>query len=179
MRRSMFLAAILLILPLTLDAQSASTDSQTLQALLSEVHQLRQELRTATVAAQRAQILIYRVQAQQTVVTRLSERVENDRSALTRIQSEQRRLTTAIKHLEDLRDSQSDTERKRTEEQLTQIKIRLEQLGNDEQESQPRKMELEEELRMEQAKLTQLHDDLDRIDKSLEQLSRAPAGAAQ
>jgi chromosome segregation ATPase len=174
MRAWTFSAIIFLILPLTLDAQSASTDSQTLQALLSEVHQLRQELRIASVTAQRAQILVYRVQAQQAVVTRLSERVENDRSSLSRIQSEQRRLTAAIKHLEDLRATQNDTERKRTEEQLAQTKIRLDQLGNDEQESQPRKIELEEELRVEQAKLTQLHEELDRIDKSLEQLTRAP-----
>ena len=179
MRASIFFAVILFIFPLTVDAQSGASDSQTLQALLAEVHQLRHELRTATVAAQRAQILIYRVQAQQTVVARLSERVENDRSTLSRIQSEQRRLAAGIKHLEDLRDSQSDTERKRTEEQMAQMKMRLDQLSNEEQEIQPRKIELEEELRLEQTKLTQLHDELDRIDKSLEQMSRASANAVQ
>jgi chromosome segregation ATPase len=181
MRVWIFLAAILLVLPLSLDAQSGSADSQTLQALLSEVHQLRQELRTATVAAQRAQILIYRVQAQQTVVTRLSQRIETDRSRLTGNESEQKRLAAAIRHLEDLRNAQSDAERKekQTDEQLTQMKMRLEQVGNEEQEIQPRKIEAEEELRVEQAKLAQLHDELDRIDKALEQLSRAPSSATQ
>jgi chromosome segregation ATPase len=181
MRVWIFLGAILLVLPLTLDAQSGSPDSQTLQALLSEVHQLRQELRTATVAAQRAQILIYRVQAQQTVVTRLSQRIETDRSRLTGNESEQKRLAAAIRHLEDLRNAQSDAERKekQTDEQLTQMKMRLEQVGNEEQEIQPRKIEAEEELRVEQAKLAQLHDELDRIDKALEQLSRAPSSATQ
>jgi len=62
---------------------------------------------------------------------------------------------------------------------LTQMKMRLEQLSNEEQEIQPRKIEAEEELRVEQAKLAQLHDELDRIDKALEQLSRAPSSATQ
>ena len=44
MRAWIFFAAILFIFPLTLDAQSGSTDSQTLQALLSEVHQPASEL---------------------------------------------------------------------------------------------------------------------------------------
>ena len=59
------------------------------------------------------------------------------------------------------------------------MKIRLEQLSAEEQESQPRKIELEEELRVEQTKLAQLHDELDRIDKLLEQASRTPANAPQ
>jgi chromosome segregation ATPase len=179
--RAWTLAVILLVLPLSVAGQSSSADSQTLQALLSEVHQLRQELRTATVAAQRAQILIYRVQAQQAVVTRLTQRIENDRSRLTGNQSEQKRLAAVTKRLEDLRDTQSEAERKekQTDEQLAQMKMRLEQLGSEEQEIQPRKIEAEEELRVEQGKLAQFHDELDRIDKSLEQLSRSPATAPQ
>ena len=181
MRARIFFAVILFIFPLTLDAQSGSTDSQTFQALLAEVHQLRQELRSATVAAQRAQILIYRVQAQQTVVTRLSQRIENDRSRLTGNQSEQKRLAAVVKHLEDLRNTQSDAERKekQTDEQLAQMKMRLEQLANEEQEIQPRKIEAEEELRVEQAKLSQLQEELDRIDRALERLSRTPTAAPQ
>jgi len=74
MRRTVCLGCILLIVPIIAAAQSNSTDSQTLQALLGEVRQLRQELRSSTVAAQRAQILIYRVQAQQGAVNRVSQK---------------------------------------------------------------------------------------------------------
>jgi chromosome segregation ATPase len=179
MRRWILFAQTLVLLPAPALCQTTSTDSQTLQALLAEVRQLRQELRITSVAAQRAQILIYRVQAQQTVVTRLTQRVDNDRSRLTQNQSEQKRLTSVIKRLEEQRDTQSDTERKRTEEQLAQMKIRLEQLNAEEQESQPRKIELEEELRLEQTKLTQLQEELDRIDKTLEQASRGLGSAPQ
>jgi len=179
MRRWFFVTASLLLLPAGAVSQTGSTDSQTLQALLAEVRLLRQELRTTTIASQRAQILIYRVQAQQTVVTRLSQRAENERSRLSQIQSEQKGVTAAIKRLEDLRSSQSESARKQSEEQLSQLKPRAERLGTDEQESLARKVEIEEELRLEQAKLAQLHEELDRIDKALEQSARTPAGAPQ
>lgn len=179
MRRWILFAPILVFLQAPAFCQSTSADSQTLQALLAEVHQLRQELRTTTITTQRAQILIYRMQAQQTVVTRLTQRVDNDRSRLTQNQSEQKRITSVIKRLEDQRDTQSETERKRTDEQLAQMKIRLEQLSAEDQESQPRKIELEEELRLEQTKLTQLQEELDRIDKALEQASRGLGNASQ
>jgi chromosome segregation ATPase len=173
MRRWMLFAVALLILPAAGVCQGGSTDSQTLQALLAEMRQLRLELRTATIAAQRAQILIYRVQAQQAVVTRLSQRVDNNGSRLTQNQNEQKMFVGQIKRLEDLRDNQNENERKQTDEQLTQMKARIEQLGSEEQEMLPRKIQLEEELRMEQTKLAQLHDELDRIDKALEQTARA------
>jgi chromosome segregation ATPase len=119
------------------------------------------------------------MQAQQTVVSRLSQQVDSNRTRLTQNQSEQKRFTSAIKRLEDLRDTQSDTERKQTDEQLAQMKIRLEQLATEEEDAQPRRIELDEELRLEQTKLAQLHDELDRIDKALEQASRGPGNAAQ
>jgi chromosome segregation ATPase len=173
MRRWMLFAQFLLVLPLPARCQTA-TDSQTLQSLLAEVRQLRQELRSTNIASQRAQILIYRMQAQQTVVTRLSQQVDSGRTRSAQNQSEQKRFTAASKRLQDLRDSQSDTERKPTDEQLAQMKIRLEQLATEEEDAQPRRIELEEELRLEQTKLAQLHDELDRIDKALEQASRTP-----
>jgi chromosome segregation ATPase len=143
-------AVILLILPLSTTGQSASTDSQTLQALLAEVRQLRQELRTTSISAQRAQILIYRVQAQQTVITRLSQQVDTERSRLSQDQSEQKRMSAATKRLEELRSSQSEAERKekQTDEQLAQIKLKFDQLSNEEQETQARKIALEDELHL-------------------------------
>jgi chromosome segregation ATPase len=179
MRRWILFVPILVLLPPRALCQSTSTDSQALQGLLAEVRQLRQELRTTSIATQRAQILIYRMQAQQTVVSRLSQQVDSNRTRLTQNRSEQKRFTSAIKRLEELRDTQSDTERKPTDEQLAQMKIRLEQLVTEEEDAQPRRIELEEELRLEQTKLAQLHDELDRIDKALEQASRGPGNAAQ
>ena len=170
--RLSILAAIL-TLPLSASAQS-STDSQTLQALLSEMRQLRQELRTANINAQRAQILIYRVQSQQTVVNRLAQKADGERSRLTQIQSEAKRFTSALKRMEDSQSSKSEAERKQADEQMAQMKIRLEELAGQEQDLVTRKMQAEEELALEQSKLTQLQDALDHIDKDLERAAAAP-----
>jgi hypothetical protein len=45
-------------------AQTNPNDSDTLKSLLSEVRLLRHDLQTTAVPAQRAQILVYRAQAQ-------------------------------------------------------------------------------------------------------------------
>jgi hypothetical protein len=68
-----YLGLLLIAAPVL--GQSASTDSQTLQTLLTEVRQLRHDLQTTTLAAQRAQILLYRLQGQEVVVARASQRL--------------------------------------------------------------------------------------------------------
>src|SRR6266852_2237217 len=102
MKRLSFLPLTLLLVS-TAFAQTNPSDPDTLKALLTEVRQLRQDLRTTTVAAQRAQILVYRAQAQESVVRRMQERVDDTRSKLGQIQSDQKRLTATIKQFEEKR----------------------------------------------------------------------------
>jgi hypothetical protein len=85
-RLSLFVLSLLLF-PTACFGQSNSSDSQTLQALLLEVRQLRQDLQTTTIAGQRAQILIYRLQGQEAAVARVSQRLDEAREKLARIQS--------------------------------------------------------------------------------------------
>ena len=68
-------------------AQSSSTDSQTLQALLTEVRQLRHDLQTATVAAQRVQIALYRLQRQEAAVAHATQSLTDARSRLANVVS--------------------------------------------------------------------------------------------
>lgn len=180
MCRPTFLALSLLVVSPTALGQSTSTDSHTLQALLAEVRQLRHDLQTVTAAAQRAQILIYRVQAQETVVRRAQERVEETRSKFDHIQSEKGKHAAQLKRMEDVQShpETAQSEGKPLEDALAQLRARLEMEESDEQETQARLTEAEDQLRVEQAKLDQLNDDLDRLDKALENSSR-PAGSAQ
>jgi hypothetical protein len=53
MHRSCLFIPVLMLVPAPVFGQSTSTDSQTLQALLAEVRQLRHDLQTTTIAAQR------------------------------------------------------------------------------------------------------------------------------
>src|SRR6516162_5521055 len=59
--------------------QATSTESQTLEALLAEVHQLRQDLHAVATAGRRAQILIYRLYVQEAVVARAAKRFDQGR----------------------------------------------------------------------------------------------------
>jgi len=171
MKRLSFLP-LALFLASTALAQTNSPDSDTLKSLLTEVRLLRHDLQTTTVAAQRAQILAYRAQAQESVVRRMQERVDDTRSRLAQIQTEQRNRASSIKRIEEKR-GQSETttaEQKELEGMLAQVKARFDADANKEQETQAKLIESEEQLRLEQAKLGGLQDQLDRLEKLLETL---------
>src|SRR5258705_10589914 len=127
MKRLSFLPLALLLVS-TAFAQTSPADSDTLKAVLTEVRLLRHDLQTTTVAAQRAQILVYRAQAQESIVRRTQERVDDTRSRLAQIQTEQRNRAASIKQVEEKR-SQTETtpaEQKELEGGLAQIKARFE-----------------------------------------------------
>jgi chromosome segregation ATPase len=153
-------------------AQTNPNDSDTLKSLLSEVRLLRHDLQSTTVAAQRAQILVYRAQAQESVVRRMQECVDDTRSRLAQIQSEQRSRASSIKQIEKKRGQNETTtaEQKELEGVLAQLKARFDSDANKEQETQAKLIESEEQLRLEQAKLGGLQDQLDRLEKLLESL---------
>jgi chromosome segregation ATPase len=173
MRRSWFLVlALLLASPVTF-CQTTSTDSQTLQALLAEVRELRIELRTTSVAAQRVQVLLYRLQVQDAGVARAERRVAEAHSTLAQTQAEQKHFASEIKLREDMRsNTQNPAERKELEDLLPRLKARLESLNDAEQQLQLKTSEAELELKAEQSKRTALQDELDLLDKSLESANR-------
>jgi len=173
MHRSCLLILVLLLIAAPVFGQSASTDSQTLQALLVEVRQLRHDLQTTTIAAQRAQILLYRLQGQE-AATRAWQKLDDARARITETQSNRTRVTSDIKQNEDFVSGaeNSPAERKQVEESLTQLKGKLASLENEEQQRQTREIEAEDQLRTERAKLSELQDQLDRLEKVLESTNR-------
>jgi len=159
-----------LLIPAPIYGQSSSTDSQTLQSLLAEVRQLHHDLQTTTIAAQRAQILLYRLQGQEAIVARASQRLDDARARLTEVQSNRTKLTADIKKYEELvsQIENSPTDRKQIEDLLPQLKAKLTALENEEQQRQTREIEAEDELRTERAKLGELQVQLDRLETILE-----------
>ena len=169
MRRFSLLAFVVLLFPSLSFCQAAPSDSQTLQALLSEVRQLRQELHSTTSAMLRTQILVYRVQSQEAVVARASQRLDDARSKLAEIQNAHKRVAAGIRQYEEnLSRTENPVESKPLEDALAQLKARLEELTTGEGDAQAKESDSELQLRVEQAKLTDLQDRLDRLDKSLE-----------
>jgi chromosome segregation ATPase len=179
MRRAwLLILGLSLLTPSTL-AQTAPTDSQTLQALLAELRGLRQDLRTTTIASQRAQILVYRLQAQESVVRRLQERIDDSRSKLAQTQSEEKRLTTRLKHAEESVGHADDpAQEKEIEQLIASLKTGAEAQANIEQEQLAKLTEGEQQLRIERAKLGELEDQLDRLEKGLENISQHSSSSA-
>ncbi len=176
MNRSSLFVLNLLLFSTACFGQTTPGDSQTLQALLSEVRQLRQDLQTTTIAGQRAQILIYRLQGQEAAVARASQRLDEARDKLARIEEQRQQVVTAIKRTEGLISNTDNppTQRKELEDSLAQFKTRLESLENQEQQPQTREIEAQQQLRAEEVRLSDLRDQLDRLDKALENASRRP-----
>lgn len=150
-------------------AQTASPDAAALQALVTEIRQLRLDLQATTIATQRVQIVLYRLQAQTTLVARASSRLDDARSSLGNIQSEKKRLAAQAGQTEDhLKGEQNSSLRKQMEDNLVQIRAILERLSEDEQRLQSREIDAESNLRTEQSKLAEMQEQLDRLDKLLD-----------
>ena len=179
-RSSLFILGLLLFSTACL-GQTTPNDSQTLQSLLLEVRQLRQDLQTTTIAGQRAQILIYRVQGQEAAVARASQRLDEARDKLARIEDERKHVAASVKQSEDfIRNTENPpTQRREIEDSLAQVKARLESLENEEQQRQTREIDAEQQLRTEEVRLSDLRDQLDRLDKMLESAGRRLSGSSQ
>jgi chromosome segregation ATPase len=146
--------------------------ADTLQSLLNEVHQLRLDLQATTVTAQRVQILLYRVQLQQAATARAASRADDAHSRLSDAQKQTAAATQAIRSLQEQAARTVDPNlAKNLESMLAEQKKRLEAWQPDEQQWQAREIDAQSQLRVEQAKLGELQDTLDRLDKALAKMA--------
>jgi hypothetical protein len=154
-------------------AQTASPDTQALQALVTEIRQLRQDLQATTVVTQRVQIVLYRLQLQTALTTSAASRLDDARTSFGKVQSETKRISAYLPMVEEeVKSAQDPAQRKAKEENLSQVKINLERSAADEQRLQSRQIDAETQFRAEQGKLADLQDQLDRLDKLLDSLTR-------
>lgn len=169
MLRATFVFLTLACLCLPARCQSSEPQSRTLEAVLSEIRQLRQDLQTAVYAARKAQIVIYRLHLQAAVVERATERLDNSRNELSQMESQIQYQTAQIKRYEELKDAaESEQQKKQLDDYISGTRANLEIWIPQEQELRIKQSELEADLRTEQAKWRQLEDELDRLDNALE-----------
>jgi hypothetical protein len=168
MQRSSLLLGFLLVASPAF-GQTPSTDSQTLQGLLAEVRQLRQELQIHSVAAQRTQILFFRLQSQQVAVARALQRVDDGRTKLAETQTTRKNVEAEAKRIHDALDhAENAVDRKSLEDMVPYYKRRSAEISEEEQQRQAKQIEVEEQLRVEEAKLNDLQTRLDELDKALQ-----------
>jgi chromosome segregation ATPase len=136
-------------------------------------HQLRQDLHALA-----TQTLIYRLYVREAVVAPVAERFDQAESAVDQFEARKKWETLQLKEYEEGKDSaQSPAERRQLEDAISNLKSQIAAWTAHEQEAQAKKMEVAEQLRIEQAKLDQLQNELDQIDQSLRNASARPAAA--
>lgn len=168
MLRPALLSLSLLFWTSTAFCQATTSESQAIQALLAEVHQLRQDLQAAANGARRAQILIHRLYVQEAAVARASQRLDEAKAALDQLQARKKYQAAQVKMYEDLRDRSGDAaQRKQFDDYISNLKTQMESWLPEEQDAQAKETELEELWRIEQAKLDQLQAELDQLDRTV------------
>jgi chromosome segregation ATPase len=163
MRRAFLLTLCILGTSVAALAQGPSSD-QTLQALLTEVRELRQDLRISLARVQTAQILLSRLQTEQAVVTRTSEHLVDSRSKLAAAQDRRKHIEVNNKRLEDALSAEENlAQQKNLRDMINHSKSELELATDEEQQLQMLEFEAGQQLRTEQDKLTALETQLDEL----------------
>jgi valyl-tRNA synthetase len=168
-RASFLLAGLLAVCPATF-CQQAEADAQTMQAVLSEIRQLRHDLQIAANAARRAQIVIFRFHEQTTMVERASQTLEITKNQLQQIEWQKENMETQIKMAFEVVDrTDSEEQRTRREEFQKSMQEQLATLEAGEQELKAKEMEQEADLKAARGKLEQLESELDQLDRDIEE----------
>ena len=154
--------------------QTAPTDSQTLQAILAELRQLRQELRATNAMAARAQVALYRLQRQDEAVARARQRVDDIRSQLVKLETDRNNKALEIEQgkAATSRSPNPDAEQSFTGTVLPTLRSQLELLQKQESRARAEQSEAEQQLRDDQTRLDGLNDLLDRYNTALEEAVR-------
>jgi hypothetical protein len=173
MQRSMPLIMTLCVI-CSVSAFSQTTirsDSETLRAILAELHQLRHDLQTTSAMAARAQIALYRLQREDEAVARAYQRVSDARTKVMQLEDARHHKAQDIEQNKAManRDPSPNAQQEFEEVVLPRAKSELEQLQKQEQQARAEQAETEQHLRDEQVKLEELNALLDRYNSALEQ----------
>jgi chromosome segregation ATPase len=181
MYRLFFLLIVLPVVSIPAMGQTKSNDSQTLQVLLSEVRQLRQDFEATVVVAHKMQVLLYRLQTKNTTVARVSRTVDDAHAEVDQLEKERANLAADIKQHEDFVSSNLNAsgDRKVVEDALPGLKEKLASLDDQLQQAQEKESAAQEQLHSEKAKLDSLEAEFDRLEKSFEPINDAPAKNSQ
>ena len=157
-----------LLCPVMALAETGAADSPLAQSLLSEIRLLRQDLQIAASTIQRVQIAMYRVQAQVSQLDRATQRVEQARGGCMGMQWQRKNNATEMEQAEARRaNAQSQPEQKAAEAELQRLRSFTEQLTSQEQQCQIEQAEADSQFRLEQAKMNDLQDQLEKLDRVL------------
>jgi hypothetical protein len=142
-----------------LQAQTPAASDGTLQALLGEVRQLRLALERSAVVSPRIQTVLWRMQWQQDVVSRVSQELEAVKNIM------EQPLPDMEANLRMAEQGMPPEQRKFFEEEAKRNKARME---DEKARQRARESELTTRLRLEQAKFDELSTRLEALERALE-----------
>ena len=147
----------------------------TLQALLTEVHQLRQAIQTMTVASQRVQIALYSLQMQDAAVARESVRFDAVHEKCVAGEAQRQKLASDIQTVEGelSAGTVSPDVAKALQVELRDSKRLLESKSTEVQLCQAAEVEASSRFRNEQSGLADLKERIQRLDQGLEKAAGA------
>jgi hypothetical protein len=148
-----------------------------LQALLSEVRALRQELRVSLNRAQNTQILLARLQVQEGAITRAADRLNQARQKLSDTQIHQKELGLEQKQLEESPPVTDPQEQSDLLDKINRVKSDLEVTAHLAHEQQAAEIQAEQHLREEQDKGNALENQLDELMVNTDNSSAKPGAS--
>jgi chromosome segregation ATPase len=174
--KSLFAVGLLLfglssfsVLAQTPNAKPVENDSATVKALLDEVRQLRQVLQRNGVATYRAQVTLERLKLQQGIVNDLLKEQTELRNRIKEMERNVPNMTGQIAEIEKLvAVAATPTERNERELMLKGIKGEIENEKQRIQDLREREPQITARLQTEQAKLHELNESLDKLERELE-----------
>jgi|SRR5215471_15160055 len=170
-RRWFFGIGFALVLADIVLGQTAPTQAETLQSLLSEVRQLRQALQTTTVTAQRIQITLYRLQVQVLAVSQATQRLDAARSRVAEAERWRKHQAFMVENMEKVLNQAAERDRAAIDVELRKTKQEFEFRTGEEQQLQTVESDAVSQAQAEQTKLNELQDGLERLDKTLATIS--------
>jgi chromosome segregation ATPase len=146
---------------------SGASDTATLQALLTEVRQLRIAVEKASLIAPRMQITLQRLGAQQQNVTRISQQLDEVRKQIEHETTRYAHVGQEITDLEQQLSREPDATRRKQLEDIQASRKRIIADQSTIQQLRTRENEIASSLQNERATLTELNDRLNAIDRLL------------
>jgi septal ring factor EnvC (AmiA/AmiB activator) len=148
----------------------ATTEKVTIQNLLAEVRQLRLSVERSASLMPRMQLTLTRFQMQQERVDRIAAELKEFRSMMKQAVFNKERAAAQIKELESQTGQLDPQQRSQIEMTKKELASQLEAWGQSEQQERVQELELSTHLQAEQAKLDDLADQLNALDKRLQQV---------
>jgi chromosome segregation ATPase len=148
-------------------AQTADSNTATMQALLSEVRQLRRTVEKTLSLSPRIQLILQRAQVQEQKVSRISQQLDEVRQQIAAQTARQTNFAERLAKVEQDISAETDAKRRAQLEDERGTLKRIVANGPDPQ-LRARESELANSLETEQAVLNEFNEKLDALERQIE-----------